>query len=118
MSVSEIQEEDKKKFKKLAKAPDIAFKVLFSKDHLVKKEYVPGQDDSDGSEDDQDMVEPSDLKKTTMKEPRSKSKGASKKEGSLDTWYLVCDTKKEQEFWVLHFPNCFRLTSWCSRAAS
>ena len=29
MSVSLIQEEDKKKFKKLAKAPDIAFKVTF-----------------------------------------------------------------------------------------
>ena len=47
MSVSEISEEDKKKFKKLAKAPDIAFKIVFLKKHLVKKEYVPGQDESD-----------------------------------------------------------------------
>ncbi len=29
LSVSEIMDEDKKKYKKLAKAPDIAFKVVY-----------------------------------------------------------------------------------------
>ncbi len=48
LSISEITEEDKKKYKKLAKAPDIAFKVVFSKKHQVKGEYLAGQDESDG----------------------------------------------------------------------
>ena len=42
LSVSEITEDDMKKYKKLSKAPDLAFKIAFSKKHLVKKEYLPG----------------------------------------------------------------------------
>lgn len=39
-SVNEVQEDDKKKFKKLAKAHSIAFKVAFHKKYMVKgKEY-------------------------------------------------------------------------------
>ena len=39
ISIRDIQEEDKKKFKKLDKAHDISFKVTFSKKDLLKKEY-------------------------------------------------------------------------------
>jgi hypothetical protein len=48
LSVSEITEDDKKKFKKLTKAPDVAFKVAFSKKHLITK-----GDDGEGSDDDE-----------------------------------------------------------------
>ena len=54
VSVSEIKDEDKKKFKKLAKAADVAFKVTFTKMYIVNHEYVPGQGDSDlGSDQDE-----------------------------------------------------------------
>lgn len=42
LSVSEITDDDMKRYKKLSKAPDLAFKIVFSKKHLVKKEYLPG----------------------------------------------------------------------------
>jgi hypothetical protein len=57
LSVAEITEDDKKKYKKLSKAPDVAFKIVFSKKHLLKKEYQPGMDDSEdegGEEKQQD----------------------------------------------------------------
>lgn len=74
LSVSEILDDDKKKFKKLAKAPDIAFKVLFHRRHLVKGDYVAGPSDSEVDEE---------------------IKG-----GDIETWYLVCESKQEQEFWI------------------
>lgn len=58
LQVDEIQEEDKKKFKKLAKAPDIAFKVTFPKKYLIKtKEYNPTEDDMEEEEEQEDDQE-------------------------------------------------------------
>lgn len=73
LSVSEILDDDKKKFKKLAKAPDIAFKVLFQRRHLAKGDYVAGPSDNEVDEE---------IK------------------GDIETWYLVCESKQEQEFWI------------------
>lgn len=106
LSVSEITEEDMKKYKKLSKAPDLAFKIVFSKKHLVKKEYLPGQDES---EDEGDNGEEEERGRNGGAsnggaKSRSKSKGAAAKKDSgalsLDYWYLVCDSKKEKEFWI------------------
>lgn len=40
ISVNEIQEDDKKKFKKLAKAPDVAFKVSYLQWNLSVTDHI------------------------------------------------------------------------------
>ena len=66
---------------------------MFSKKHLVKKEYIPGQDESDGSEDEDEEGKGDSI--PAPKRSKSKSKKDSSKTASYDNWYLVCDTKKD-----------------------
>ena len=113
--VNEFSEEDQKKYKKLAKANDLGIKLVFKKRYQLDKAYVPDdneQDMSDGEEgaEGEDLLsdEEEEVKgKTTSN--RSKSRGATpanaanakktaaSKAAELDTWYLVCDSKKDQE---------------------
>lgn len=94
VSVSEITDDDKKKFKKLTKANDIALKIVFQKKHLVKKEYQPGQDESEDEGGDEEGDRGREMAAGGAKS-RSKSKGAAPGGNALDTWYLVSESKFE-----------------------
>ena len=97
-SVNEVQEDDKKKFKKLAKAHSIAFKVAFHKKYMVKGKEYNAQEDNEGHEDDEDDDEEEDDEEAKG----GKGKGAKgKKQQSLTTWYFVCENKVQWEEWVL-----------------
>lgn len=95
VTVNEFSEEDQKKYKKLAKANDLGIKIVFKKKYMVEKAYIPDENEkmSETDDDAQEQDPPA------GEDGRTKSKGP--KKGSslaeLDTWYLVCDSKKDQE---------------------
>jgi hypothetical protein len=95
MGVVEVSEEDQKKYKKLAKAPDLGIKILFTKKYLVNGEYISkGRDfdeDSDYESPDEDNNEDG--------SSRSKSKGKKPNPSgsNLDAWYLVSNSMQDKE---------------------
>ena len=115
MTVSEFSEEDQKKYKKLAKANDLGIKLVFKKRYLLEnKAYVPEDNEQDMSEGEggsgeDGMSDNGEEEKGRTTSSRSKSRGATpanaanakkaaaSKAAELDTWYLVCDSKKDQE---------------------
>lgn len=116
MTVSEFSEEDQKKYKKLAKANDLGIKLVFKKRYLLEnKAYVPEDNElldmseGEGASGEDGVSDNGEEEKGRTTSSRSKSRGATpanaanakkaaaSKAAELDTWYLVCDSKKDQE---------------------
>lgn len=115
MTVSEFSEEDQKKYKKLAKANDLGIKLVFKKRYLLEnKAYVPEDNeldmsDGEGGSGEDGVSDNGEEEKGRTTSSRSKSRGATpanaanakkaaaSKAAELDSWYLVCDSKKDQE---------------------
>lgn len=126
LTVDEIQEDDKKKFKKLNKAHSIAFKVTFSKKYLVKnKDYSPEEEDEnqdEEEEDDYEGEESTDMGRTQMRKSNTSIRSKPKQGGvkkALTTWYFVCESKVQQEEWVknLSLTNLDKETASPGKAA-
>ena len=96
MGVVEVSEEDQKKYKKLAKAPDLGIKILFKKKYLVNSEYISKGQDFD---EDSDYESPDDDNGGNDESLRSKSKGkkANPAGSNLDAWYLVSNSMQDKE---------------------
>ena len=91
MGVVEVTEEDQKKYKKLAKAPDLGIKILFKKKYLVNGEYISKAHDFD---EDSDYESPDEDNGGNDESMRSKSKGKKPNPAgpNLEAWYLVSNS--------------------------
>lgn len=91
-----MSEEDQKKYKKLAKAPDLGIKILFKKKYLVNGEYISKGKEFD---EDSDYESPDDDNGGNDESLRSKSKGKKPNPAgsNLDAWYLVSNSMQDKE---------------------
>ena len=113
--MSEFSKEDQKKYKKLAKANDLGIKLVFKKRYLLENKACVPEDneqdmsDEEGASGEDGVSDNGEKEKGRTTSSRSKSRGATpanaayakkaaaSKAAELDTWYLVCDSKKDQE---------------------
>ena len=95
MGVVEVSEEDQKKYKKLAKAPDLGIKILFKKKYLVNGEYISKAHDFD---EDSDYESPDEDNGDEDDASRTKSKAKKPNPGpNLEAWYLVSNSMQDKE---------------------
>jgi len=96
MGVVEVTEEDQKKYKKLAKAPDLGIKILFKKKYLVNGEYISKAHDFDEDSDYESPDEDNGGNDDTMPS-KSKGKKPNPAGPSLEAWYLVSNSMQDKE---------------------